>query len=176
MECTATSRDLVRRRRICVRTHRRRSERGDDGIVLAPVEESPTGSKFTISLFPRRAARRLLTSNTEGDLGQAVTNAMTAAADAPRCTLQHGARSGWCVDAPEERKSRENIDGRCAQPLWRTSNERGRRSVILHVPDINVPAAHRRLAAGLSHGSRLGSPGSLRVPPLCVATGTGMPS
>jgi hypothetical protein len=36
------------------------------------------------------------------------------------------------------------------------------------------PAAHRRLAAGLCHDSRLGFPGSLRVPPLCVATGTGM--
>jgi hypothetical protein len=131
MACKATSRDPVRCRPNCVRTHRRRSERGDDGIVLAPVEETPTGSKFTISLFLRRAARHLLISNTEGDLGQAVTNALTAAADAPRCTQQHGARSGWCVDAPEECKSRENIDGRWAQPLWRTSNERGRRSVIL---------------------------------------------
>ena len=131
MACKATRRDPVRRRPIRIRTHRRRNERGDDGIVLAPVEESPTGSKFTIPLFLRRAARHLLTSNTEGDLGQAVTNALTAAADAPRCTQQHGARSGWCVDAPEERKSRENIDGRWAQPLWRTSNERGRRSVIL---------------------------------------------
>ena len=62
-QCAATSRDLVRRRRIRIRTHRRRSERGDDGIVLAPVEESPTGCKLTISLFLRRAERHFLTQH-----------------------------------------------------------------------------------------------------------------
>ena len=93
MECAATSRDLVRCRRIRIWTHRRRSERGDDGIVLAPVEESPTGCKLTISLFHRRAERHLL--------------------------KQHGKRSGpGCNQRPDGRSRRASMHTATRHAIW----------------------------------------------------------
>ena len=54
-------------------------------------------------------------SSGERALGlEAVAKDVTAAADAPRCTHQRGTRSGKCLDAPEERKSREKVGDRLA--------------------------------------------------------------